>query len=128
MNFVTERCEIARDRQASRAGTDQSYLFAVRLERALRHQRQRIVTIVGGDAFEAADRDGLFVDAAAAACGFARAVAVRPRIPGNTFESQLIMYASVYRPSAIRRMYSGTGVCAGTRVLAVHDLMEILGV
>ena len=38
---------------------------------------------------------------------------VRPRIPGNTFESQLIMYASVYFPSAIRRIYSGTGVCAG---------------
>src|SRR5688572_25087052 len=38
---------------------------------------------------------------------------VRPKIPGNTFESQLIMYASVYRPSAIRRMYCGTGVCAG---------------
>ena len=34
-----------------------------------------IVLIVGGHAFEAADGDGLFVDAAAAACGFARAVA-----------------------------------------------------
>ena len=38
---------------------------------------------------------------------------VRPRIPGNTLESQLSMYASVYLSCAIRRMYSGTGVCAG---------------
>src|SRR5882672_8482678 len=38
---------------------------------------------------------------------------VRPRIPGNTLDFQLTMYASPYRPSAISRMYSGTGVCAG---------------
>ena len=38
---------------------------------------------------------------------------VRPSTPGNTFERQLIRYASEYRPAAIRRMYSGTGVCAG---------------
>src|SRR6201999_2176705 len=38
---------------------------------------------------------------------------VRPSTPGNTLDCQLIMYASEYFPSAIRRMYSGTGVWAG---------------
>ena len=38
---------------------------------------------------------------------------VRPRIPGKTFDSRLSMYASVYRPWAISRMYSGTLVWAG---------------
>src|SRR5690606_21044731 len=38
---------------------------------------------------------------------------VRPRIPGNTLLAQFTMYASACRPCAIRRMYSGTGVCAG---------------
>src|SRR5690606_9476600 len=33
--------------------------------------------------------------------------------PGNTLLTQLTMYASAMRPAAIRRMYSGTGVCAG---------------
>ena len=35
---------------------------------------------------------------------------VRPKTPGNTFDSQLIMYASVYFSWEIRRIYSGTGV------------------
>ena len=38
---------------------------------------------------------------------------VRPRIPGNTFDHQFTMYASVYRRAAMSRMYSGTGVWAG---------------
>src|ERR1039457_4859964 len=38
---------------------------------------------------------------------------VRPRIPGNTLDSRLDMYASVYRASAISRMCSGTFVWAG---------------
>ena len=38
---------------------------------------------------------------------------VRPRTPGKTFDSQLIIYASVYFPAEINLMYSGTGVCAG---------------
>src|SRR5208337_4012338 len=38
---------------------------------------------------------------------------VRPRIPGKTFDFQLMRYAPSWSPSAMRRMYSGTGVCAG---------------
>ena len=38
---------------------------------------------------------------------------VRPRIPGNTFDSRFSMYDSVYLPAAMSRMYSGTFVCAG---------------
>ncbi len=38
---------------------------------------------------------------------------VRPRMPGKTFDSQLTIQASLKRRSAISRMYSGTGVCAG---------------
>ena len=38
---------------------------------------------------------------------------VRPRMPGNTFDWRLTMYASENRPCAISRMYSGTLVWAG---------------
>ena len=38
---------------------------------------------------------------------------VRPRIPGKHVGSRLSMYASVYCPCAISRMYSGTLVWAG---------------
>ena len=37
----------------------------------------------------------------------------RPKIPGNTLDSRFTMYASVNSPWAMRRMYSGTSVCAG---------------
>src|SRR4051812_9616752 len=75
MDFVTERREIASDGQTRRTGTDEGNLLAVWFKRALRHVRQRIVAIVGGDAFESADRDGLFVNAASPACWFTRTVA-----------------------------------------------------
>ena len=35
---------------------------------------------------------------------------VRPKIPGNTLDSQLSIYASVYFSAAMSRIYSGTGV------------------
>src|SRR5450759_1843559 len=38
---------------------------------------------------------------------------VRPRMPGKTLDSQLTIYASLYRPAAITRIYAGKGVWDG---------------
>src|SRR5690606_19805487 len=52
---------------------------------------------------------------------------VRPRMPGNTFLTQLTLYASANRPAAIRRMYSGTGVCAGQAHWQSTTLWKVSG-
>ena len=59
---------------------------------AVRH----VVAEVGGDALEAADGDGLLVDARPRRhAGSHGRSHVRPRMPGKTFDSRLSMYASV---------------------------------
>src|SRR5882724_2563242 len=75
MDLIPERGEITSYCERRRAGTDERDLFAIRLERALRHIWQRVVAKIRGYALEATDRDGLFVDAAAAASRFAWAIA-----------------------------------------------------
>jgi hypothetical protein len=72
---VAERREIARHGERSGTAADQRDALAVLQARRLRHAAGDVVLVIGGDALEAADCDGIFFDAAAAACGLARAVA-----------------------------------------------------
>src|SRR5260221_14792689 len=53
---------------------------------------------------------------------------VRPRIPGKTFDSQLIAQASPNRRAAIRRVYFRTGGGAGQGPRASTTLLEKSGV
>ena len=48
-------------------------------------------------------------------------------MPGKTLDSRLSRYASVNRPCAMRRMYSGRS-CGRTRPLTVHDAVVVVGV
>jgi hypothetical protein len=75
MDLIAKRSKIACDRKRCGSGADKGDLFAVRFERPLWHQALNVAFIIGGDTLEAADRDGLLFDAAAAAGRLARAVA-----------------------------------------------------
>ena len=71
---VAERGEIARHRERGWAAAHQRDALAV-LRRGLRQPAADVVLEIGGDALQAADRDRLFLDAAAPAGRLARAVA-----------------------------------------------------
>ena len=74
-DVVAERQQIARHRQRRRAGAEERDMLAVLFRRHHRHHAIDIALVVGGDTLQAADRDGLFLDAHAPAGRFARAVA-----------------------------------------------------
>ena len=74
-DFVADRCEIAGDRQRRRPGADAGDALAVASLRRLGQAVRDVAFAVGGDAFQAADRDRLFLQAAAPARGLARAIA-----------------------------------------------------
>ena len=76
--FVSERHQIASDRQRGGAGADERDPLAVLGARDLRQIGCDVAAIVGGDAFQAADRDRLGFDPAAPAGGLARAIAGAP--------------------------------------------------
>src|SRR5437868_6859067 len=73
--LVSERREVASNGQRGGSGADQRDLFAVGLERRLRHEMFDLVLVVSGDSLQAADGDGFFVDAPPSASGFARSIA-----------------------------------------------------
>src|SRR5437763_17141532 len=74
-DVVAERREIARYGERRRPGADAGDLLAVLLRGGLRHPRLDVALVVGGDALQAADRDGfrflaaIFLDAPAPAGG-----------------------------------------------------------
>ena len=74
-DVVAERREVARDGERGRAGADQRDTLAVARDRRFRQGRADVVLVVGGDALQAADRDGLRLDAPAAAGRLAGPVA-----------------------------------------------------
>jgi hypothetical protein len=82
--------------------------------RDLRQPIGDVVLVIGGDALQPADRDGLAVDAAAAARRLARAIAGAARDSGKDVRLAIEDVGVIERPCAIIRMYSGTFVCAGT--------------
>jgi len=95
-DVVTQRREIARDGERRGAGADAGDAPAVFLCGGLRHPRLDVTLVVGGDALQAADRDGfrllavIFFDATPPARRLARAVAGARGFP-ETLECQLTM-------------------------------------
>jgi hypothetical protein len=90
-HLVAERHQVVRDRQRGGAGADAGDALAVLLRRGLGRRGGIIALVIGGDALEAADRDRLLLDAAAAAGRLAGAVADAPEDAGKTFDSRLTM-------------------------------------
>ncbi len=73
--FVAHRRKVARHGERGRAAADERYALAVLFLGGLRQAVADVILEVGGDALEPADRDRLFLDAAAPAGGLARPVA-----------------------------------------------------
>ena len=123
---IPERREIARDRQRGRTAADDRDALAV-LRRRARHASLDVILEIGGDALEAADRDRSFLDAAAAAGGFARAIAgasensrKHVRFPIDHVGVAIAAFgnqADIFRDG---------GVC-GAGPLAVDHFMEVVG-
>src|SRR6185437_12326429 len=125
-HVVTERRQIARDRERGRPAADQGDALAVFLLRGLRQPRGNVVLVIGGDALQAADCYRLVLDADAAAGRFARAVAgasensgKHVRVPVDHVSVGVTArrdQPDIFRDGRVRR----------TRPLAIHDLVEIL--
>ena len=123
---IAERDEVARDGQRGRAGADQRDALAVLLCRCLRQIAADVALVVGGDALQPADRDGLRLDPAAAAGRLAGPVAGAPQNPGEDVgfpvdrpglaESAGGDQADVFRHRRVRR--------AGP--LAIDNLVEVV--
>ena len=77
-DLVAERTQVVRDRERRAATADQRHLLAVTLRRRLRQSIRDIVPVIGGDAFQPADRDRLVLDAATPARRLAGSVADAP--------------------------------------------------
>src|SRR6185295_1844472 len=73
--LIAERREIARNAERRGTAADERDALAVLHLRRTRQARGDVVLEIGGDAFEAADRDGIFFNAAASAGGLAGTVA-----------------------------------------------------
>ena len=80
---VAERRQIVGDGERRRAGADERDALAVLLRRRLGQHLRDVIAIVGGDALEAADGDGLAVDASAPAGRLARTIARAPEDAGE---------------------------------------------
>ena len=127
-DLVAEWTKVVGDRQRGAARADQCHLLAIVLRRRLRQAIDDVVAMVGGNAFQPANCDWLVLDATAATRRFAGAIAdpaedARKDVGLAIFhvriaELSLGDQANVLRHVGMRR----------TAVLAVNDLVEILGI
>ena len=128
VDLVAERREVAGHGQAGRAGADAGDALAVARLGDRRQQRAHLALVVGGDALEAADRDRLLLDAAAPAGGLAGAVAGAAEDAGEDVGVPVDhvgvgVPAGRDQPDVFRHRRMG-----GARPLAVHDLVEVVGI
>jgi hypothetical protein len=129
---ITERRQVARDRQARGAGADAGDPLAVARRRS-RQPRADIVLQVGGDALQAADRDRLgaraelvaVLDAAAPARRLARAVAGAPEDPGEHVRNPVDHIGVGVTPLGDQPDVMRNGRVGRAGPLAVDDLVEV---
>ena len=126
MTSISEWHQIVGDRQRCRTRADERNLFSVFLQRGRGKQIRHISAIVRGNALQAADRDRLAVDAAAAAGRLARTIA---RAPENAREHVRfpVEHVGVRKPS----LGDEADVLGDVRVgrtgpLAIHDTVVVI--
>src|SRR5580698_6462387 len=76
--FIAHRGKVPCHSERGRATAHERDALAVLLFDGLRHPVLDVTLEIGGDALQAADRDGLSLDASAAACGLTWAIAGAP--------------------------------------------------
>ena len=128
MDLVAKRCKIARNGQRGRTGTDQGDLLTVRRKRCLRHQMPDLVAIIRGDALQTADCDRFFIDTAASARRFTRAVTRSAQYSGKHVRvpiDHIGLGVAAFRDQTDILRH---GRMRRTRVLAVNDFVEVFRV
>ncbi len=93
---------------------------------ALGHAAAHVLLEVGGDALEAADRDGLLLDAAAAAGGLAGAVAGAAENAGKDVRLPVDHVGVAVAAGCDQSDVFRDGCVGGTRPLAIDDLVKIV--
>ena len=86
------------------------------------------VFIIGGDTFQSTDRNRLFVNASAPTSRLAWAVACSAEDPGKHIGIPVDHVRLGVSPSGDQADVFGNRRMRGARVLAVDDLMKILGI
>ena len=132
-DFIAKRRQIARDGQRRGAGADQRNAFAVFLRRRFRQPRGNVVFVIGGDALQAADRDGfrflavVFFDAAAAARGLAWPIAGAAQNSGKYIRFPVHHVCVAVAAGGDQADVFGNRCVRRTRPLAIYYLMKIVG-
>src|SRR5580658_10204353 len=122
---ITQGHQVAGDGERCRAGADEGNALAVLRRRNLRQQRADVVLVVGGDAFQAANRHRLLLDPRAAAGRLARPVAGPPEDPREDVRFPIDhigvgVPARGDQPDILR--HRGMG---GAGPLAIDDFMKV---
>ena len=123
---IAERREVARHGEGGGAAADDRDALAVFRRRA-RHAALDVVLEVGGDAFQPADRDRRLLDAAAAACGLARAIAGASENSRKHVRSPIDHVGVAVAALGDQADVFRNGCVRGTGPLAVDDFMEVIG-
>jgi hypothetical protein len=125
---VAEGGEIAGDGEGGGAGADEGDFLAVTGGRGSRHAVADVTLVIGGDALEAADGDGLFFHPDAAAGWLTGAIAGASEDPWKDVripvDHECVGVSSGGDQTDVFR-YRGVG---GTGPLAVDHLVEVVGI
>src|SRR6267154_1320176 len=132
-DVVAQRREIARDGERRGAGADAGDAPAIFLCGGLRHPRLDVALVVGGDALQAADRDGfglltiVLFDAAPPARGLARPVAGATEDSGENVGVPVDHVVVVVTPCSDQADVFGDWSMGRAGPLAIYDLVQVLG-
>lgn len=126
MYLITQRSKVTGDGQRSRPCAYQRDLLAVLRKGPLRHERQRIFSIIRGNALESANCNRFFFDTAAATGRFTWSVArssenTRKHVRVPVDHVSLGVFTRCDQANVLRYR-----CMRGTRVLAVDNFVKIL--
>jgi hypothetical protein len=128
MDLVTERGKIACDGERGRARADQGHLLSIWRKWPLGHVRKRIFTIIGRNTLESANSNGLLVDPPAPTGGLARPVTSTPENTGKHIGIPVDHVCLGIAPFGDQTNILRHRRMGWTCILAVHHLVEILGI
>ncbi len=122
---IAERGEIARHRERSRAAADQRDALAIVRSR-FRQAMLDIVLEVGGDALQAADRDRIVLNPAAATGRLAGAVTRASQDPGEHVGLPVDHVGVAVTPLSNQPDVLGNGGVGGASPLAIDYFMKVI--
>ena len=127
-HLVTKWTQVVGHGQRSAACADQRHLFAVALFGSRRQSIDDVIPVIGGDAFQSTNRDGLVFYAAPATRRLAGTIADAAEY-SREYVRFAILHIRIAEPPLGDQadIFRHVGM-SRTAVLAVDDLVEILGI